>query len=198
MRLSPLIKWAVSLGTLSGAALMFGFFVFCATLPRADQALELTQAGADNRAIIVLTGGGGPRIEHGLALQNQGLADRVLITGVNPSTTKADLESIGDAETLDCCVDLGPWARSTRGNAAESRAWLDSHGYETALLVTSDFHLPRAMLELRHAAPDVELIGVPVASDFAPEKGWMSKPSSWALLAGEYVKYLYVRTITLI
>ena len=193
MRLSVLSQLGTCLfgGTL--AALVAGFFIFCATLPRASDASQLTAEGAKDRAIIVLTGGGGQRIEKGLALQRQGLADRVLISGVNPRTSKSDLASMGDKETLDCCVDLGPWARTTHGNAAESRAWLDRHGYKTVLLVTSDFHLPRATAELRHSAPEVAIIGVPVASNLAPETGWMASPSAWDLLAGEYIKYLFVR-----
>lgn len=193
MRLSPILKLAAALAGGAVLALLAGFFVFCATLPRASQASALPPSGADERGIIVLTGGGGQRIERGLALQKDGVAARVLISGVNPQTTKADLSPMGDAEVLACCVDLGPYARTTRGNAVESRAWLEQNGYTTAILVTSDFHLPRATLELRRSAPDLTIIGVPVESTLAPETGWMAKPSSWTLLAGEYLKYLYVR-----
>ncbi|MEM1380438.1 MAG: YdcF family protein [Pseudomonadota bacterium] len=187
---------AVAVATL---ALVSGFFAFCATLPRAgDVPLDAVQAHRlQDRGMIILTGGGGQRITEGLALQADGLADRALISGVHPQTDKRDLAGMGDAETLDCCVDLGPWARSTRGNAVESRAWLERHGYDVALLVTSDFHLPRATAEMRHVAPEITVIGIPVASDFAPEQGWMGQVSSWRLLASEYAKYLVVRVRSL-
>ena len=58
--------------------------------------------------------------------------------------------------------------------------------------------LPRATIELRQSAPEISVIGVPVASVSAPEQGWMSKVSAWRLLAGEYLKYLFVRVRSII
>ncbi|GGY45087.1 YdcF family protein [Parvularcula lutaonensis] len=200
MRLPRLARRALAAGFISLLLLVAGFFVFAATLPRADEAplAGLDPARASERGIVVLTGGGGHRIEEGLALHARGLGDRVLISGVNPRTTKSDLAPMGDPERLACCVDLGPYARTTRGNAIESRDWLRQNGYTTALLVTSDFHLPRATIELRRSAPEISVIGVPVASVSAPEQGWMSKISAWRLLVGEYLKYLVVRMRSII
>lgn len=196
-RLVPALAGA---STLFALAVVGGFFTFCATLPRAGVLPDarLAEVPVEARGMVILTGGGGQRIREGLALHAAGLADRALISGVHPRTTKRDLARMGDASVLDCCVDLGPWARSTRGNAAESRAWLEGNGYKVALLVTSDFHLPRATAEMRNAAPDIEVIGIPVASSLAPERGWMSQPSSWRLLASEYAKYLVVLVRSLI
>lgn len=194
IRFRPFLR--VGLGSSLAAATLFvaGFFIFCATLPRAGDLLtsKVPDVPVDQRGIIILTGGGGERISEGLALFSQGMADRVLISGVHPKTTKHDLSTMGDAATLSCCVDLGSLARSTRGNAAESRAWLNRHGYSAAYLVTSDFHLRRATAELRRVAPQVTVVPVPVASRLVPEKGWMGRLSSWQLLASEYVKYLFV------
>lgn len=194
---------ALTRNTLGGLAvlalaLLAGFFVFCASLPREGTAAPIaTGVPVGERGIIVLTGGGGERIERGLALHAEGHGDRVLITGVHPQTTKKDLGRMGPAATLECCVDLGPYARSTRGNAVEGRDWLRRHGYRTVLLVTSDFHLPRATLEMKRTAPDVEIIGVPVASAAAPETGWMGRLGSWRILGGEYAKFLVVRVQSL-
>lgn len=200
IRLSKLVKVAAGLAVVGTLALVAGFFAFCALLPRAgdDRLAELTAEGAMDRGIIVLTGENGSRIERALAIQAQGVADRVLISGVHPRTTKADLAAMGPADVLECCVDLGPWARSTGGNAVEGRDWLRRNGYGTAILVTSDFHLPRASTELRYAAPEIAIIGVPVASGLAPETGWMSEPRAWRLLAKEYAKYLFVRLRSLV
>jgi uncharacterized SAM-binding protein YcdF (DUF218 family) len=193
--LSSLTKTIGGLAALGVLVLMAGFFVFCATLPRAGS-VDLGRTAAfepEERGIVVLTGDGGARIERGLDLKEQGLGARVFISGVHPRTTKTDLETMGSPATLQCCVDLGPWARTTKGNAVESRDWLRNQGYKAAILVTSDFHLPRAMAELQHAAPELALVGVPVPTTLAPEKGWMARLSSWRLLVGEYAKYLVVR-----
>lgn len=175
-------------------ALIGGFFAFCATLPRAEE-LSAESVLADipeDRGMIILTGGGGQRIQEGLALMQEGIATRAFISGVHPQTTKADISRWAPDRLLDCCVDLGPMARSTAGNARESRAWIERHRFSSVWLVTSDFHVPRATAELRAVAPELEIIPIPVASVFAPETGWMGRPSSWRLLGGEYLKYLFV------
>ncbi|NNU16021.1 YdcF family protein [Parvularcula sp. ZS-1/3] len=193
--IDSIIKAAAGLGALATMALVAGFFAFCALLPRASDGASagFSQEGAAQRGIVVLTGDRGPRIERGLELQAAGYAERVLISGVHPQTTKGDLSDIPNADVLACCVDLGPWARTTRGNAIESRDWLMRNGFDEVLLVTSDYHLPRARAELRHSAPDIEIIGVPVASRVAPEFGWMSEPRAWKLLGEEYLKFLFVQ-----
>ena len=188
-------------GALAGAAALFliGFVVFAATLPRvaqADPALLRDQAAGvptQARGIVALTGGAGARIEHALSLQAAGIGDRVLISGVNPRIGKADLSGTGNRSQLDCCVDLGPFARTTRGNALEARAWLRTHGYRTVYLVTSNFHLPRARAEMRRLAPEIEIIGVPVDSNLVPDGAWMRSPRAWRTVGGEYVKLIVAR-----
>lgn len=189
------LRLAAGVSALVLLALLAGFFAFCALLPRAGAVphAALDAVPVDERGMIIFTGARGERIVRGLSLQRDGLADRALISGVNPSTSKRDLVQMGDGALLDCCVDLGLWARSTRGNALESRDWLRARGYRMAVLVTSDFHLPRAMAELRRAVPEVTVVGIPVASDLAPATGWMGRLSAWRLLAEEYAKYLVVR-----
>ncbi|MEE4212351.1 MAG: YdcF family protein, partial [Parvularcula sp.] len=172
-----------------------GFFVFCAMIPRAGElpAEAIAAYPRAERGLVVLTGDGGQRIAHALELQQAGIADRLLISGVHPKTSLADLAPMGNDAVLACCVDLGPLARTTRGNAVEARAWLRSHDYKVALIVTSDFHMPRAVAELRRTAPEVEVIGIPVESRLAPAQGWMSDPGSWKLLVTEYLKFLVVK-----
>ena len=190
------------IGATAAFLLIGGFFVFCASMPRAGEkhlqrALDAVAAiPVEERGIVVLTGGGGHRITEGLALGEKGIADRVLISGVHPQTTKADLGEMGATWVLHCCVDLGPRARTTKDNAEEAYAWLETHQYKAALLVTSDFHLPRARAELRSVAPDLVIVGVPVATPLAPEQGWMGRLTSWRLLGKEYLKFLVVRIRT--
>ena len=73
------------------------------------------------------------------------------------------------------------------GNAAETAAWARSHGYEHLIVVTSDYHMPRALLELQAAMPDVRLsaYGVPAP---APWSGG-HEARRWMV---EYVKYAAV------
>lgn len=105
-------------------------------------------------AIVVPTGGVG-RIGRGLTLIEEKRAQRMLVTGVAPGVGKRDLaEAFGHAPALACCVDLGLQAVDTRSNAEETAAWVREHGYHSVRLVTSDWHMARARMELDAALDD--------------------------------------------
>ncbi len=107
-------------------------------------------AGATTEAIVVLTGGNG-RIEEGIARLAAHRATRMLIAGTDPAVTKADLavRLHGRRKLLDCCVDLGSESVDTRSNAEEAKRWLDARGYRSLTLVTSDWHMRRALYEFQ-------------------------------------------------
>lgn len=141
--------------------------------------------------IIVLTGGAS-RIETGLLLLDKRLGKRLLISGVNQDTNEDSLmrATHTQRQTFDCCVDLGRHAKSTIGNAEESAAWVNTNKFRSVYIVTNDYHMPRSLLELSKALPDVQLIAFPV-----PERG-NSGHSNWQnynrlkTLAAEYIKYI--------
>jgi len=140
-------------------------------------------------AIVVLTGGPG-RIDRGLALMHQRGAERMLVSGVAPEVRPRELaaEYQVDDSLFECCIDLGHQAVDTRSNAEETAEWVHAHGYRTVRLVTSDWHMPRARLELRHALnEEVELMGDPVRTS----------PRLSTLLR-EYHKYLVRRVALLV
>ena len=108
--------------------------------------------GRHTDAIVVLTGGKG-RIDRGLALLQAGAARRMLVSGVPLGVTPADLARANRAPRalFACCVDLGSEAVDTRSNAEETADWVREHGYRSVRLVTSDWHMARARMELGSA-----------------------------------------------
>ena len=149
-------------------------------------AVSLAEPAADVRTqtVVVLTGGKG-RIERGMAMMKEGRAERMLISGADPSVTRADLArrlGRGTLKTLRCCVDLGSEAVDTRSNAEEARRWMAARGYSSMRLVTSDWHMRRAAYELRQELPKARIV-----EDAVP-----TRPSLWVLF-GEYNKYLLRR-----
>ena len=156
-----------------------GFALFAVTLPRpADEAIVTD-------AIVVPTGAKG-RIERGLALLSAGRARRMLVTGTAPGVRRAELARIhGNSRALACCVDLGPDAVDTRGNAAEIGDWVRRHRYRSLRLVTSDWHVRRARLELSSALGG----GVAVVEDGVPGN------ASLLVLLNEYHKLLLRQAI---
>ena len=59
-------------------------------------------------------------------------------------------------------MTLGRAAQSTVGNAAETALWSRAHDVRRLIVVTAGYHMPRALLELRRALPDVQLLPAPV------------------------------------
>jgi uncharacterized SAM-binding protein YcdF (DUF218 family) len=146
-----MIRRALSLLVIAWA---LGFVLFTLMLPGP---LE----GSTTDAIVVPTGGPG-RIARGFDLLERRQAKRMLVTGVGAGVRKADLarEFRAPPALLACCVDLGRNAVDTRSNAGETANWLRARGYRSVRLVTSDWHLRRAAMELRAAVgPQVVVLG---------------------------------------
>ena len=124
-------------------------------------------------AIVVLTGGA-KRIEQAVSLLQSGRGQRLLISGVNPGTSRTTLARMTDTDRrlFDCCVDIDMAALDTVGNAQEAIRWAKDHGFDDLILVTSDYHMPRAMLELGSALPDTTLQAYPVATPGFDARGW--------------------------
>ena len=102
---------------------------------------------------MVLTGGTS-RVTDALELLAAGRGKRLLITGVNPGTTTGDIarQTVDYGRLLNCCVDLDYSALNTLGNAVETRRWAIDHDFKSLIVVTSTYHMPRALAELRPSA----------------------------------------------
>ena len=141
--------------------------------------------------IVVLTGGA-DRIRAGLALLGRGAAPLMLISGAGRGTDLADFvpQDSPEARQLDGAITLGHVATTTRGNARETALWAARHHLASVIVVTADYHMPRALLELRRHLAGVRLIAAPVTP---PAMARTLTPHTLLLLAGEFDKYLAVR-----
>ena len=160
-----------------------GFAAFMLTLARP---LE----GNTTDAIVVPTGGAG-RIARGLDLLEKHQAKRMLVTGVGAGVRPADLAHTyrADSALFRCCIDLGAQAVDTRSNAEETAAWVREHGFRTVRLVTSDWHVARARMELTAALEqDPGARGVVVLGDGVPTNARLTS------LVNEYNKLILRRT----
>ena len=74
-------------------------------------------------AIVVLTGGS-LRLMTGLTLLQEGLADRLFVSGVHRGVDVQQLLRIArqSPDAAECCISLGHEADDTAGNAAETSA----------------------------------------------------------------------------
>jgi uncharacterized SAM-binding protein YcdF (DUF218 family) len=167
-----------------GAAL--GFVGFLSQLRVAE-----LKPSSNADGIVVLTGGSS-RVSDAVELLARGYGKRLLISGVHPTNGVSDISrSVPDSQALlDCCADLDRSAVNTRSNAAETRRWVHERGFRSLIVVTSNYHMPRAIVEMSHAMPDIDLIPFAVVSDKWRDEPWWTNGAAMRLLLSEYVKYV--------
>ncbi len=165
---------------------VLGFVLFAASVMR-------TPVVADEKAdaIVVLTGGE-QRIKESARLLKDGYGARLLISGVNTRTGQSDLIRVSgiDAKTFNCCVDLGYTALNPIGNASETQTWATAHRYRSLIVVTTNYHMPRTLVELSRTLPNVRLIPHIVTPTAFDTEAWWLSPVTMRNLIAEYVKFL--------
>jgi uncharacterized SAM-binding protein YcdF (DUF218 family) len=166
-----------------------GLAAFIGGLPDPSQRVPARTDG------IAIYTGGGARIVAGMALFADGTGRRLLISGVHPDTSRMRLSELwnGAPEQFDCCVDLGREALTTEGNAAEVSDWARANDFRSIVIVTSEYHMPRAIAASRAQMPDVAIYSYVVASGYLDEAGRPTSLHAWNPLAGEYTKFLLAR-----
>ena len=167
---------------------LVGLFVFAERVRGFTPAEDPARADA----IVALTGPSAERVNAAIRLLENDKGDRVLISGVNREVRRQELRALtpGSNRLFNCCVDLGFEAMDTVGNAQEIAAWARDKGYTHLIVVTSDYHMPRSMLEIRSAYPGVELTPYAVETPSLDNSGWWKVAVTARRMTLEYMKYL--------
>ncbi len=173
-------------GAAGSLLLAGGFLWFVMQVPAEEVTLDRKADG-----IVVLTGAAS-RIPDAIELLAEQRGQRLLITGVHRSTSAREIARLMPlySQYFGCCIDLDRSAINTFGNATETRRWAREHNFNSLIVVTSNWHMPRAMAELGHQLPEVTLIPFPVLSEKIKSESWWSGEIV-RLLLSEYMKYLF-------
>jgi uncharacterized SAM-binding protein YcdF (DUF218 family) len=180
------VAWVVAAAATALLAFGAGFVAFARTV-----ASYVPGPPSRADAIVVLTGGD-LRLMAGARLLKEGRGARLLISGVNAQTSREDLRRLsGLSQRLFASrVDIDYAAHTTSGNADETKAWAKSWGYTRLIVVTSSYHMPRSLIELRRTMPGITLLPHPVVPSRIHAARWWSDPFTARVLLGEYVKLL--------
>lgn len=130
-----------------------GFIWFSVYLPRPAAGTVQTDG------IVALTGGSG-RIPHALRLLERGAAKRLLVSGVDREVRPREfaVEYEVPPKLMSCCIELGYDAVDTRTNAVETARWMKENRIKSVRVVTTDWHMRRAIFDLAEEAPEGTVI----------------------------------------
>lgn len=186
-----LIKFAFIATTLcliiAGGFLIGGFLKFTDTVTSYE-----TSAKVKNASAIVVFTGGNSRIDEAVKLLKDGKGQRLLISGVHQKISKKTLQKKFHIEEnlFNCCVDIDKQAANTHGNAIETEKWSASHKFDSLIIVTSTYHMPRSLLETQRRLPGVSLTPYPVPTTGFDNESWYKDQLSMNILLSEYTKYV--------
>jgi uncharacterized SAM-binding protein YcdF (DUF218 family) len=173
---------------ISVLALVIGFAVFTWHVPMHEVSLS-----RDGDGIVALTGGAS-RITDAIELLAAGRGKRLLISGANPATNSHEITRLNPEfeKWVRCCVDFDR-SVNTLGNAIEIRKWVERRGFQSLVVVTSNYHMPRALAEIRHQIPQATLMPFPVVAERQRAGKWWSNALTMRLMISEYVKLIFAR-----
>lgn len=163
---------------------------------RSSDTLSPLEKDSELDLIVVLTGGQG-RFKAGLELLKRYPEAWLLISGAETYVTLDDVLRANDVVDLSdkerSRIWLGKYSRNTVENAIEVREVAEKIEAKKILLVTSSYHVRRALELLRREIAKSPLKNPkiyyhPVESPNFPKTGWWRRVIGWKIFFSEYFK----------
>jgi uncharacterized SAM-binding protein YcdF (DUF218 family) len=162
---------------------------FSRFIARADRAVT-PDPPLNAQAVAALTGASDGRIITAIQLADS-LDLPLLISGVGLDTTPEDIARITSTpiDRITCCVTLGRAAATTEGNGMEVADWSRRNQVKRLIVVTSEYHMDRALLEMKRAMPEGVFIPHAVMTTKVRPGDWYKDATTARLLIEEWIKF---------
>src|SRR4029078_6260150 len=149
-----LARW---IGFLTMAAGGTGLIVLCGVFVWFVSQIASEEITLESKAdgIVALTGAAA-RIPDAIELLATERGTRLLITGLHRATSSREIARITPlySKYFTCCIDLDRSALNTFGNALETKRWARGHNFNSLIVVTSNWHMARAMADSAEQVTD--------------------------------------------
>ena len=148
--------------------------------------------------VVILTGGTN-RIKEGFEviykLDKKSISNlKVLVSGTGKGFSKLSLqEKLNpnfDLRLIECCVELDDVSQDTYSNAVETSKWVSKNNIEEILLITSNYHIPRSILEFQNKMPNLKILYYPITPKQHQINKWLTSFETFSLIFIEYCKYI--------
>ncbi len=150
-------------------------------------------------AIIAVSGGDTKaRTQEAINLYKNGWASHLIFSGAALDTSGPSNAAVMRKQALaegvpDDAITIEQQSQTTEQNAAKTSTILANKDIRSAIVVTSAYHMKRAMLEFEREAPNVSFRAHPVESDDQWSNWWWLTPYGWYLAISELIKITAIK-----
>ena len=161
--------------------------------------LSLTKYNNIESPNIVILTGGANRIKDGLKIienfkNSKNINYKILVSGTGMGFTKSSLKKkLGpnfNSQLIQCCIDLDGVSKNTLTNASETFKWTSKNDIKEFILITSNYHMPRAILEFKNVMPNLKIYTYAITPKKHDIKNWLSSYQTFSLVFTEYCKFI--------
>ena len=172
-------------------------YFFIGLIEYKDKILSTISYVSKKSSNIVILTGGTNRIKDGLEIVNKfertpTFKSKILVSGTGKGFTKTSLQrNINfDFNLIECCIELDSISTNTYSNAFETLKWVQKNDISEIILITSNYHMPRAYLEFKYRMPNLKIFTYPITPKKHDISMWLSSVQTFSLIFSEYCKFL--------
>ena len=181
------------------------FIYFCTGLLKyKEQVQSLTEYSIKEAENVVILTGGSNRIKEGLKLIKNfsklgSMNIDILISGTGKGFTKLNVNKLLSKNDplnifIECCLELDNKSQNTRSNAIEILKWVNKNSIKQLILITSNYHMPRAVLEFKNKIPNLKIIKYPITPEKYNINNRIYSYETFSLILLEYCKFLIAKS----
>ena len=151
-----------------------------------------------NTNIVILTGGTN-RIKDGFDIINKfdeksKYTIKILVSGTGKGFTKLSLQNMlspdFDLKLIKCCVELDAISQNTYSNAKQTLKWSTRNNIKEFILITSNYHMPRSILEFKNKMPNIRILTYPIKPRKHEINNWLNSFETFSLIFYEFCKFI--------